>query len=124
MDLEVCPKLSDHIVVTCLTSDTRVVLWRYRSAKLNATKLPPDLARVADIISHGNKTVAFVTNTEITQYSVVSEIHLNLYDYLLPIEVTCLTDLASRTRRFTAGGKLSINYIWLDINPFFFLFFN
>ena len=99
----VCP--SDHLVATCRTSDANQIMWRYSSRVKNASLVSPDLARVADIVSYKGETVAFVTNTNISALSVDSEIHLNLYGYLLPVQVTCSTNYVSLTSNFILGGK-------------------
>jgi len=101
-DTMVCP--SDHFVATCRTSDSNHIMWRYTSRVKNASLVSPDLAKVADVVSYKGSTVAFVTNTDITNSSVDSEIHLNLYSYLLPVKVTCEANFTSLTRSFILGG--------------------
>ena len=105
-DVTVCVKRNDHAIVRCQASGVSHMTWKYTTGVINATLVSPDLERIADVISYQQEIVAFVTSTNITETDVDSEIHLNLHNYLLPIEVTCSTHSMSRTRRFLAGGEL------------------
>jgi len=109
-----CPNQDDFKIITCHTSEANRIVWTYISKVTNATTvLSPDMSLMGNVIAYRSETVAFVTNTNITATSIYSEIHLNLYDYLLPVQVTCSTKSVAHTRRFLPMGKDVMSFVSL-----------